>query len=97
MDNIEKQNIYNKIVSFLKKYNATQISVFGSYIENLETPHSDIDILVEFSNQKSLLELVKIEQSLSELIGIKVDLLTKSSISPYIYNDIKDNIKILYH
>jgi len=96
MNNIEKQNIYNNIISFLKRYNAKKISVFGSYLKDLETPHSDIDILVEFSDKISLLQIVNIEQNLSDFIGIKVDLLTKSSISPYIFNNIKDSIKVLY-
>ncbi len=96
MNNIEKQNIYNNIISFLKRYNAKKISVFGSYLKDLETPLSDIDILVEFSDKISLLQIVNIEQNLSDFIGIKVDLLTKSSISPYIFNNIKDSIKVLY-
>lgn len=96
MDKSEKNVIYNKIISFLKEYNASKISVFGSYFKDFETPSSDIDILVEFADKKSLMQFVNIEQKLSEYIGIKVDLLTKSSISPYIYNNIKNDMKVLY-
>jgi hypothetical protein len=39
---------------------------------------------VEFSERKSLPELVRIERELSEALGIKVDLLTEKSISPYL-------------
>jgi uncharacterized protein len=96
MNSTEKNQVYNKIISFLKKYDVNKISVFGSFVKDIETSSSDIDILVEFSDDKSLLQFINIEQKLSEYIGIKVDLLTKSSISPYILKNIENDIKILY-
>ncbi|MFZ4589857.1 MAG: nucleotidyltransferase family protein [Ignavibacteria bacterium] len=94
MDN--KTEIYDKIVTFLKDYGVINISVFGSYANNEETEKSDIDLIVEFKNQLSLLKYVEIEQGLSDYLGIKVDLLTKASISPYIYNSIQSEIKVIY-
>lgn len=96
MNASDKIELYSKIISYLKKYNANKISVFGSYVNDKETLSSDIDILVEFSDKKSLLQFVKIEQDLSEYLGIKVDLLTEASISPYIFKVIKNDIKVLY-
>jgi uncharacterized protein len=92
-----KTEIYERIVSFLKEYGAINISVFGSYANNEETDKSDIDLIVEFKNQLSLLKYVEIEQKLSDSIGIKVDLLTKASISPYIYSSIKNELKVIYN
>ncbi len=63
--------------------------MFGSYVREEETPQSDIDIIVEFTERKSLLEIVGIEQELSEKLGMKVDLLTEKSISPYLIDQIK--------
>ncbi|MCK4296624.1 MAG: nucleotidyltransferase domain-containing protein [Candidatus Marinimicrobia bacterium] len=40
------------------------IAIFGSYVKREEKPGSDIDIIVEFSERKSLLELVGIEREL---------------------------------
>jgi predicted nucleotidyltransferase len=51
---------------------------------------------VEFSERKSLLELVRIERELSEVLGIKVDLLTEKSISPYLIDTIKREMKVIY-
>lgn len=96
MDISKKNELYKKIVSFLKAHNVKSVSVFGSYCKDIESPSSDIDLLVEFSEEKSLMQFVNIEQNLSDYLGIKVDLLTKSSISPYIYDYIKNDIKILY-
>jgi predicted nucleotidyltransferase len=48
----------------------------GSYLGEGK-PESDIDVLVEFSETKDLLTLVRIERELSEFLGVKVDLLTE--------------------
>jgi len=79
---INREEIFEKIAQALKNQGARKIAVFGSYVRGEEKARSDIDILVEFSGRKSLLELVRIERELSEILRIKVDLLTEKSISP---------------
>jgi len=86
---MNKAEIYRKIHEFLKNQGARKIAVFGSYVREEATPQSDIDIIVEFTERKSLLEIVGIEQELSEKLGIKVDLLTEKAISPYLIDRIK--------
>ena len=91
-----KREIFEKIIKFLKNEGAKKISVFGSYVRGEEKEDSDIDIIVEFSESKSLLELVRIERELSEVLGIKVDLLTEKSISPYLIDSIRKEMEIIY-
>jgi len=55
-----------------------------------------IDLLLKFSKRKSLLSLVKLERELSASIGRKIDLLTEASISPYLRDRIKKELRILY-
>lgn len=93
---MQKQEIFKKVVSILVKNGAKKVAVFGSYATREVKPESDIDILVEFSERKSLLELVRIERELSEALGIKVDLLTEKSISPYLVERIKKEAKVIY-
>ena len=93
---MNKKAIFERIVQILKKEGAKRIAVFGSYIRGEEEPESDIDIIVEFSGRKSLLELVRIERELSEALGIKVDLLTEKSISPYLVDTIKKEMEVIY-
>lgn len=93
---VNKQNLFKKIISLIKKHGAKKIAVFGSYARGEEKPKSDIDILVEFSERKSLLDLVGIEQELSDSLGMKVDLLTEKSISPYLIGRIKREMKVIY-
>jgi predicted nucleotidyltransferase len=93
---MNKREIYEKIIKFLKNEGAKRISVFGSYVRGEEKGESDIDIIVEFSERKSLLELVRIERELSEFLGIKVDLLTEQSISPYLIDSIRKEMEVIY-
>jgi len=68
------------IISHLKEYNPLKVGIFGSFARGDNKKGSDIDILVEFKNVPSLLMLIRIENELSELLGIKVDLITTGSL-----------------
>ncbi|MEW6482621.1 MAG: nucleotidyltransferase family protein [bacterium] len=93
---MSKEEIFEKITRLLKSRGVRKVDVFGSYVRGEEKPESDIDIIVEFSERKSLLELVRIERELSEVLGIKVDLLTEKSISPYLIDTIKKEMMVIY-
>ena len=93
---MQKQEIFKKVVSILVRYKAKKIAIFGSYAREEASPESDIDILVEFSERKSLLDLVGIEQELSDVLSVKADLLTEKSISPYLIDRIKSEMEVIY-
>jgi predicted nucleotidyltransferase len=93
---MEKQEIFKKVISILVRHRVKKIAIFGSYARDETKPGSDIDILVEFSEKKSLLDLVGIEQELSDALGMKVDLLTEKSISPYLIDRIKSEMKVIH-
>jgi predicted nucleotidyltransferase len=91
----QNRELFEKISSFLKKEGATKVAIFGSYARGEEKPESDIDVLVKFSETKGLLTMVRIERELSEFLGVKVDLLTEESISPYLIEGIKKEAKVI--
>ncbi len=93
---MSREELFEKIANLLKGHGVRKVAVFGSYVRGEEKPESDIDIIVEFSERKSLLQLVRIERELSEELGIKVDLLTENSISPYLIDTIKREMKMIY-
>lgn len=93
---MNKEHLFKKIISLIKKHGVKKVAIFGSYARGEEKPKSDIDILVEFSERKSLLEHVKIERELSEAVGIKVDLLTEKAVSPYLIDRIRKEMKVIY-
>jgi len=68
------------------RYKVSQIGIFGSYIRGEQKGKSDLDILIEFEGDAklSLLDVVGLEIELSDLLGVKVDLVEKKSLKPYI-------------
>ncbi len=88
--------LFGKAVSILRSYGAKKIAVFGSYARGEQRKGSDLDLLVEFKQDKSLLEFARIERELSEQLGIKANLLTERAISPYIVKRVKDEARVLY-
>ncbi len=67
------------------RYGVRSLGVFGSYVRGEQKKRSDVDVLVEFGEHDiSLLEFVGLEQELSGLLGIKVDLVEKGGLKPEI-------------
>lgn len=64
-------------------YKIKSIGIFGSFVRNEQIENSDIDILVEFSEPVGL-SFFTLENYLSEILGIKVDLVTKNALKPHI-------------
>jgi len=85
-----------KLKNACKTYGIDFLGIFGSYARGDQTAKSDLDLLVKFTKRKSLLDMVKIEREMSEDLGLKVDLLTEKSISPYLKDKIKDGLKVIY-
>ncbi|MBD1401278.1 nucleotidyltransferase family protein [Pelovirga terrestris] len=85
-----------QLISILRQYGATQVGIFGSYARNEATPASDLDLLVNFSERKSLMTLARIRRELTEALGLEVDLLTEAAISPYLIDSIKSQQRIIY-
>lgn len=50
--------------------------VFGSILCGEDTEQSDLDLLVDPTQDTSLMDLVKIEERLEALMGIRVEVLT---------------------
>ena len=69
-----------------EKYGVREIGIFGSYVREEHKEKSDLDILVEFEEDTEigLLKFVNMENYLTELIGVKVDLVEKSTLKPRI-------------
>ena len=63
-----------------QKYGIGVVAVFGSYVRGEQAGQSDLDLLVEFLRPISLLELVGAEIYLSEVLGVKADLVPKRDV-----------------
>ena len=62
-----------------------EIGLFGSFARGEQTPESDVDLLVEFTPQQHTFDsFMDLSFFLEALLGRKVELLTRESLSPYI-------------
>jgi len=70
----------------MENFKVKTAGVFGSYVRGEEKKGSDLDVLVEFgdSAELSLLDFVRLENFLSEKLGVKVDLVEKGTLKPRI-------------
>ena len=79
MNGIILQNRKN-ILQTAEKHGITELLLFGSYLHGTENQDSDIDFLVELKENRDMLDLVGFKFDMEELLGKKVDVVTKSSI-----------------
>jgi hypothetical protein len=86
----------SRLIDICRNNAVTSVSVFGSTARGEATQESDIDLLVEFGERKSLLDLVRLERELSATLGRKVDLLTKDALSPYLRERILGEVQTIY-
>ncbi|OGL40020.1 MAG: hypothetical protein A2042_00255 [Candidatus Schekmanbacteria bacterium GWA2_38_11] len=63
-----------------EKYKVKEVSIFGSYVKSEQKESSDVDILVEFEKPVSLLQIVSLENYISDFLGIKADIIPKKNI-----------------
>ena len=65
-----------------KKFKVKEIGIFGSYVRQEQNKKSDVDVLVTFYETIDLFTFVELENYLSDILGVKVDLVMKEGIKP---------------
>lgn len=65
-----------------QKYGVTEVGIFGSYIRGEQGADSDLDVLINLTDPPriSLLGLVGLQNYLSDLLGIDVDIALKNNL-----------------
>ncbi len=95
--NVDKIKIkIKKAEPFLReKFRVKKIGVFGSYSRGDQKKGSDVDILVEFFEEPSLFKFLALEEFLGRILGLKVDLVMKGALKPYIGKHILEEVMYL--
>lgn len=73
-----------QILQIANRYGAKRLRLFGSVPRGESTDKSDVDILVEFEPERSLLDHIALIQDLEELLGCKVDVVNEKALHWYI-------------
>jgi len=97
-EELKREGLEDKLAEICKKNDIVFMAIFGSFVRGEQKRKSDIDIAIEFdrSSKKSLLDLVRIEGELRRIFKRKVDLVIFSSLNPYIMEDVRKEMRIIY-
>jgi predicted nucleotidyltransferase len=70
------------VQGFCQRWNITELALFGSVLRGDFRPDSDIDVLVRFAPDArwTLLDFVQMRDELSEILGRKVDLVSRRAV-----------------
>jgi predicted nucleotidyltransferase len=93
---MSREEIISKIKVFFIDKPISKAYLFGSYARNEQTQESDVDILVDFEKQANLFDLIRLQQNLSELLNLKVDLLSSKGVSKFILPYIEKDKILIY-
>lgn len=76
------EDIKKTIIPILESHGVKKAGIFGSCVRGEMKKNSDIDILVQITNDISLLDFVGVKLELEEALGRKVDLVEYDTIKP---------------
>ena len=74
----------DEIYAIARRHKAEKLWVFGSCARKEERPDSDVDFLVKFGDDASLLDIVHIRDGARNLLSREVDVVSDRGLSPYI-------------
>lgn len=90
--NYLRQTLKTRLPQLIKQYKIKSLGLFGSYLHGEQNRNSDLDILIEFSETPGLFTFVELERELSQLLGVKVDLVMKKTLKPVIGKQILNEV-----
>ncbi|MBF0352330.1 MAG: nucleotidyltransferase family protein [SAR324 cluster bacterium] len=83
----------SEIEQICRDHDINYLGVFGSYVRGESTEDSDLDLLVEFQQPKSLFTIMDIEEKFQKIFQKPIDLVfrkyLKERIKPYIMKDLQ--------
>jgi predicted nucleotidyltransferase len=74
--------VHDQIAELCRRYGIAELSVFGSVARGDDRPDSDVDLLYVSASDStsSLWELWKLRDELTQLLGRKIDLVSKDNL-----------------
>ena len=76
------------IIALATRHGARGIRVYGSVARGQATDKSDLDLLVDWEPDRSLLDVVGLKQDLEDLLGVTVDLGSERGLHWFIRDEV---------
>ena len=77
---IAYQNHRDDIRQVVERHHARNPRIFGSVLLGTDTEENDLDLLVDTTEETSLFDIGAIHVELTDMLGVKVDLLTPNAL-----------------
>ncbi|HHT9121965.1 MAG TPA: nucleotidyltransferase family protein [Candidatus Wunengus sp. YC63] len=78
---------------FKEQYGLKEIGIFGSYVKGEQKEKSDIDMLIELEKPIGFVRFMRLENALSQLLGVRVEMVTRKALKPHIGKRILQEVK----
>ena len=95
---LQRKGLKEKIAEICEKNDIVFLAIFGSTVRGEQKKTSDIDIAIEFgkNKQKTLFDLIHVENELTSVFRRKVDLGIFSSLNPYVIDNVRKEMRVIY-
>jgi predicted nucleotidyltransferase len=91
-----KDRVFEVIQADPQRENIESISLFGSFLHGDATEASDVDLLIIQKNSTGFFPLMRLQNTLEDSLGRRVQLLTKGSLSRFFRNDVLAEAERIY-
>lgn len=78
----------DEILRICESHGGHNVRVFGSVAKGQTSPQSDLDLLVELDDDRSLLDRIAIMQDLEEFLGCRVDVVSPRALHSLIRDEV---------
>ena len=92
---IALQNHRNEVREIALRHRVKNVRVFGSVLHGNDTEDSDLDLLVEPTQETTLFDIGAIRYELKELLGVTVDVLTPRALPDSFRNIVLQEAELL--
>ncbi len=83
------------LMAIFSEYGVTSPRIFGSTIHGLARDDSDIDFLISWPVQHSLIDRIRLKGELESVLNTRVDLVTDQTVHPIIREQVLREAKPL--
>lgn len=88
-----KETLQKHKEEFKKEYGLKEVGIFGSYVRGEQNEESDIDILIELEKPIGFVKFMRLENAMSRLLGVRVEMVTKKALKPCIGKRILEEVE----
>jgi predicted nucleotidyltransferase len=85
-----RERLRQRLPELERRYHVSSLKLFGSRVRGEARPDSDLDVAARFQVTPSLFTWLAMEHELTDLLGVKVDLVLEQSLRPHVAQQVEE-------